>query len=74
MIFLPFIIEVILLNNRYGDFCYKNIEHFSEKTLRTDFISTQVRGEKDRYGGGGVGGGSGQVRLGWRVLFIPRKI
>ena len=50
MIFLPFIIEVILLKNRY-DFCYKNMEHFSEKTLKTDFISTQIRGEKNRRGG-----------------------
>ena len=49
MIFLPFIIEVILL--RYGDFLLQKYGTFFRKTLKTDFISTQIRGEKNRRGG-----------------------
>ena len=50
MIFLPFIIEVILL--RYGDFLLQKYGTFFRKTLKTDFISTQIRGEKKIEEGG----------------------
>ena len=68
MIFLPFIIEVILLNNRYGDFCYKNMEHFSEKLLKPILYRPKSEEKKIEEGG------SGRVKLGWRRLFIPRNI
>ena len=54
MIFLPFIIEVILLNNRYGDFCYKNMEHFSEKLLKP--ILYRPKSEEKKIEDGGRGG------------------
>ena len=66
MIFLSFIIELILLNNRYGDFYYKNMEHFSEKLLKP--IIYRPKSEEKK-----IDKGEGASEAWLEVIFYPKK-